>query len=67
MSALTEYFEYLDHLRASGKTNMFGAAPYLCQEFGLEIRYAREILGKWSETFDPSVTAEARAAKAGDA
>lgn len=28
-----EHLEYLDDLRASGETNMFGARPYLMREF----------------------------------
>jgi len=28
-----EYYIYLDNLRKSCKTNMFGAAPYLMKEF----------------------------------
>ena len=30
---MEEYFEYLDQLRESGVTNMFGAVPYLQAEF----------------------------------
>ncbi len=30
---MKKYFGYLDHLRDSGVTNMFGAVPYLQQEF----------------------------------
>mgnify|MGYP003298699703 CR=1 FL=1 len=47
-----EYFEYLDALRESGITNMYGAGPYLQAEFGLEQREAREILIAWMETFE---------------
>jgi hypothetical protein len=46
-----EYLTYLDDLRESGVTNMFGAAPYLEQTFGLERREAREILTHWMKTF----------------
>ena len=46
-----EYFEYLDKLRESGVTNMYGAGSYLADEFGLETRNAREVLGKWMRTF----------------
>ena len=46
-----EYFEYLDELRGSGVTNMLGAGSYLVEEFGLERRNAREVLGKWMATF----------------
>ena len=40
------YFDYLNKLRDSGRTNMFGAAPYLRAEFGLDQKTAREILAK---------------------
>ena len=44
-------FQYLDDLRKSGVVNMFGAAPYLQAEFGLEKRESRAILCEWMETF----------------
>ena len=31
-----EMLEYLDDLRESGETNMFGAGPYVQREFGLQ-------------------------------
>ena len=51
-----EYLEdvhlvYLDNLRASGATNMFGAAPYLKDAFDLTKEQSRKILGYWMETF----------------
>ena len=46
-----EYFEYLDELRESGVTNMYGAGSYLADEFGLERRKAREVLREWMRTF----------------
>ena len=49
---LTEYFTYLDALCESGVTNMFGAAPYLANEFSLDIKTARRALSYWMETFD---------------
>ena len=42
-----EYFEFLDELRESGVTNMFGSAPYLAEEYNLCIRHARTIVGDW--------------------
>ena len=45
------YFEYLDALRESAITNMFGAAPYLANAFDLSKQEAREILKEWMETF----------------
>lgn len=50
-SGYTEYFAFLDELRASGATNMFGAAPYLMDEFGLDKVEARKILATWMENF----------------
>ena len=44
---MQEYFDFLDELRLSGETNMFGAAPYLQAEFGIDKRVAREILQNW--------------------
>ncbi len=46
-----EVFEYLDHLREKGITNMFGATPYVQNEFALERKEARELLGEWMATF----------------
>ena len=43
---------YLDALRESGITNMFGAAPYLAQNFGLTIQASKEILVYWMKTFE---------------
>jgi hypothetical protein len=49
---LKEYFDYLDMLRLSGVTNMFGAVPYLTDEFpDLDKRGARVVLTEWMRTF----------------
>lgn len=46
------YFEFLDDLRESGVTNMFGATPYLRKAFkGLSEKEARSILTEWMKTF----------------
>lgn len=48
-----EYFEFLDELRKSGITNMFGAVPYLMEAFDhLAYDEARDILKAWMETFN---------------
>lgn len=47
-----EYFEFLDALRESGATNMWGAAPYLVEAFGVTRREARDIFLEWIDTFD---------------
>lgn len=36
-----KYFDFLDDLRESGVTNMFGATPYLIEEFGVDRSTAR--------------------------
>lgn len=51
-TAMEKYFVYLDELRESGVTNMFGAVPYLMDEFGLSRRSAIIILSEWMDTFD---------------
>ena len=46
-----EHLEYLDDLRESGETNMFGARPYLIEEFGIESKQASAILSYWMHSF----------------
>lgn len=47
-----EHLEYLDELRESGVTNMFGAASYLQNAFDeLSNKDAKAILGYWMHTF----------------
>ena len=46
-----EYFEYLDALRDSGVTNMFGAGAYLENRFDLTRYEARDILLEWMNSF----------------
>ena len=50
-----KYSDFLVALRDSGITNMFGAAPYLQAEFGLDKREAREILANWMRSFGESL------------
>ena len=47
-----DYYVYLENLRKSGTTNMFGATPYLASAFGLNKREARTILASWMEHYD---------------
>jgi len=51
-----EIFNYLADLRDSGVTNMFGATPYLQDEFGLEYKEASEWLSKWMKSFSKKAT-----------
>ncbi len=46
-----DYMEFLSKLRTSGKTNMFGAAPYLQAEFNLDKKEARELLAYWMGSY----------------
>ena len=48
-----KYWIYLENLRRSGVTNMFGAAPYLAEEFDLDMAEARKILAEWMENYNP--------------
>lgn len=50
-AGIAELFEYLDDLRESGETNMFGARPYLVQEFELKPNVAGQVLSEWMATF----------------
>ena len=47
-----KYLVYLDQLRESGVTNMFGAGEYLEAQFNLSRKEAKEILIYWIKTFD---------------
>lgn len=57
-----KHMKYLDELRISGATNMFGAGEYVMDEFGVDRTAAREIVLHWMRTFG-SGTAEERAAR----
>lgn len=47
-----EHLHYLDRLRESGVTNMFGAVPFILLEFpGLSKREAKHVLIYWMRTF----------------
>mgnify|MGYP003148099516 CR=1 FL=1 len=47
-----EYFDFLVDLRDSGAINMFGAAPCLSAEFGLDKHEAKQVLLTWMESFE---------------
>ncbi len=46
-----KYNDFLIALRDSGVTNMYGAAPYLQKEFGLNRKEAIKILANWMRSF----------------
>ena len=46
-----EHLEYLDSLRESGASNMFGAQRYVTISFGVSKDEARVITKYWMDTF----------------
>jgi hypothetical protein len=52
MSLQEQVNYFLDELRESGVTNMFGAAPYIVEEFGVTRKEAKSFLLNWMQTFD---------------
>jgi len=47
-----EHLRYLDWLRESGETNMWGATPYLMEMYGeLSKQEARTIHSYWMQSF----------------
>ena len=47
-----KYFAYLVQLRDSGVTNMWGAAPYIAQEFDIPAEEAKDVWLRWIKSFD---------------
>ena len=47
-----EIFDYLNELRDSGATNMFGAVPYIEAAFDMPSATARKMLSKWMTNFN---------------
>lgn len=60
---LAKHFAYLDMLRSSGETNMFGAGSYLREHFGLDRATAQSVLQQWMKS-DLTLSAQDRAEKA---
>jgi hypothetical protein len=52
MSKQEQVNYFLDELRESGVTNMFGAAPYIVEEFGVTRKEAKSFLLNWMQTFE---------------
>ncbi len=46
-----EHLQFLDELRDSGVTNMYGAEGYIQDEFNIPMVEAREILEYWMESY----------------
>lgn len=48
-----KYWLFLEDLRRSGVTNMFGAVPFLTEAFDLTDEEAKQILAEWMEKYNP--------------
>lgn len=53
-NAVREEFIYLNRLRESGVTNMFGAAPWVEEAFDIPKSEARKVLFEWMAWADES-------------
>lgn len=49
-----KYWIFLENLRRSGITNMYGASPYLMEVFGLDKKDAVSILADWMRNYNPA-------------
>lgn len=47
-----EYYKFLEALRKSGETNMYGAPPYLESYFGISKIEAYAIFAEWMDNYD---------------
>ena len=47
-----KYWIFLENLRRSGVTNMYGAAPYLMEVFELPQHEAKKILIDWMKNYN---------------
>ena len=47
-----KYWIYLEKLRRSGKTNMWGAVPWIMREFGLDKKEAKSVLLDWMRNYN---------------
>lgn len=54
------HLKYLDVLRDSGETNMFGAGTYLSEAFDLDPAISRKILKYWMTSFSESESRKRR-------
>lgn len=63
-ATLARRLTFLDELRKSGATNMYGAAPYLITAFKIGRDEAVKITAMWMQTYDGESPAIERARKA---
>lgn len=63
-TTLGKYFAYLDRLRESGVTNMYGAGPYLEAAYGISREKSTPVVRMWMQTFDRDTPPAVRAKSA---
>jgi len=51
-----EYYRWLEDLRQSGITNMYGATPYLKEAFPEVRNDAQRILGSWMKNYNALIS-----------
>ena len=51
-----EYYRWLEDLRQSGITNMYGATPYLKEAFPEVCNDAQRILGSWMKNYNALIS-----------
>lgn len=51
VSTIRDHLYFLDHLRSTGKINMFTAKPLLMKQFGISYQEADVALKQWMKTF----------------
>ena len=56
LNAHIEAFGYLDDLRDSGETNMFGAGRYVEDEFDYDRKTASYFVTSWMKSFESGET-----------
>lgn len=54
MATTNKHWIFLESLRQSGETNMYGAAPYLMREFGMSRDEANTVLTDWMTNYNPA-------------
>lgn len=52
MKTKNQYWIYLEELRRSGVTNMYGVAPYLARAFPISMEEACAILVDWMKNYN---------------
>ena len=63
MATTNKHWIFLENLRRSGETNMYGATPYLMSEFGMSREEAGNVLADWMKNYNPADYEDQQAAE----